>query len=286
MTVRQADATHLLNVQATLGEGPVWDQRAGILWFVDIMAPAIHRFDPVTGERASWTAPSKVGWVVPGTGDDLIAGLAGGLYRFSPESGHFTLLHPVEPDLPGNRINDCGVDPHGTIWFGTMDDSEREASGRFYRFDGKTVRDAGIAPMCITNGPAISPDGRTLYAVDTLARRILACPIGDTAGSAQIFASIAEADGYPDGVTCDAEGGIWLGLWGGWMARRYDRSGAVTDEVRFPVANVTKIALGGPDGRTAYATTARKGLDREALAVQPLAGDVFTFPVRVPGLPV
>jgi sugar lactone lactonase YvrE len=285
MSVNRMEATHLLSVQATLGEGPVWDARSGVLWFVDILAPAIHRFDPQTGDHASWAAPAKVGCVVPAGGEELIAGLSDGLYRFSPADGRFALLQPVEPDMPGNRINDGAIDPRGNIWFGTMDDSEQAATGRFYRFDGKSVVDAGIPPVCITNGPAISPDGRTLYAVDTLARRISAYAIGDdmALGPARPFATLEGGDAYPDGVTCDAEGGVWLGIWGGWAARRYDASGAVTDEVRFPAANVTKIAIGGRDGRTAYATTARKGLDDRQLAGQPLAGDLFAFPVRIPG---
>ncbi|HEV2597869.1 SMP-30/gluconolactonase/LRE family protein [Sphingopyxis sp.] len=276
------EATHFHSLQAELGEGPVWDGARGLLWCVDINAPALHAIDPATGVRNSWPAPAKIGWVLPASEDGLVAGLADGLYHFAPESGAFSLLAEVEPDLPSNRINDGTRGPDGAIWFGTMDDRETDAVGRFYRYDGE-VRDCGLPPACITNGPAMSPGGTILYTVDTLAREIWANSIGadGSASDRRLFASIAPGDGWPDGVCCDAEGGVWLGLWDGWRARRYDASGEVTAEVRFPVANVTKIAIGGPDGRTAYATTARKGLGPADLAAQPLAGDLFSFAVDV-----
>ena len=276
------DAIQAFSLQAELGEGPVWDAARACLWCTDILAPAIHRLDPVTRETSSWPAPAKIGWVLPAEGGTLIAGLANGLYAFNPLDGTFRLIASVEPDRPGNRLNDATLGPDGAIWFGTMDDAEQAPSGRFYRFDG-SLSECGIAPMTITNGPAIAPDGATFYAVDTLAGEIRAYPVRGRGvlGPGRPYIRVDPADGYPDGICCDAEGGVWVGLWGGWCARRYDTRGVLTDEVRFPVANVTKVALGGPDGRTAYATTARKGLGPADLAAQPLAGDIFRFEVQI-----
>ena len=275
------DAEHFFPLQAELGEGPVWDAGRGLLWCVDILAPALHAIDPATRRKMSWSAPKKIGWILPaGPGERLVAGMADGLYEFDPADGRFALLEWMEPHLPSNRLNDATLAPDGTIWFGTMDDRETGNTGRFYRYDG-AVRDCGLAPMCITNGPAVSPDGGTLYTVDTLGREIRASKIDSHGGLSdhRLFASILPGDGWPDGVCCDAEGGVWLGLWDGWRARRYGPDGKITGEVRFPVANVTKIAIGGPDGRTAYATSARKGLDSASREAQPLSGDIFTFPV-------
>lgn len=285
MTVNRIEAEHFAPIQATLGEGPLWDRSRGALWFVDIAASTLNRLVPETGARDSWKAPSKIGWVALGDGDDLVAGLAKGLYRFAPSDGSFTLLHEVEAERTDTRVNDGTRDANGNYWFGTMSGMAPEAAGRFYRFDGQTLSDTGIAPIQITNGPAVSPDGRTLYAVDTLKGQIFAYTIGDdfTLSGERLFVTIDKADGYPDGVSCDAEGGVWLGLWNGWSARRYDAAGVLTDEVRFPVANITKIALGGPDGRTAYATTAREGQEGDTSGHQPLGGDLFRFPVRVSG---
>ncbi|WP_454884696.1 SMP-30/gluconolactonase/LRE family protein [Sphingomonas oryzagri] len=278
----------LCSVGATLGEGPVWDERTGKLWFVDIKEQRVHRFDPEQGVLRSWKAPNQVGWVLPDDAGTLVAGLKSGLHRFDPAQGLFTPLVDPEPDAPGNRLNDATVDREGGIWFGTMDDSEQDASGHVYRYaEGKALR-IDLDPVVITNGPAFSPDGRTLYHVDTLGKTIWAIAAGDGAhvGAARQFARIEDGAGYPDGPAVDAEGHVWIGLFGGWGARRYAPDGRLVATVAFPVANVTKIAFGGDGLRTAFATTARKGLSEEALAEQPLAGDLFTFDPGVSGLPI
>ena len=277
----------VLPVQATLGEGPVWVDRDQALWFVDIKSHKVHRFDPASGDHQSYDAPGQVGWVLPSDDGKFIAGLQQGLASFDPATGAFDLIHSPEAATPGNRLNDATVDPQGRIWFGSMDDGEEADSGRVYCFERGAVRDSGLPPICITNGPAVSPDGRTLYHTDTLGRVIHKVPVHDdgTLGAPAVFATIDEADGWPDGSICDSEGHVWIGLWGGWRARRYAPTGEIVAEVRLPASNITKITLGGADLRTAYATSARKGLDADALASQPLAGNVFAFEVDVPGLP-
>ena len=281
------EAESVLSVGATLGEGPVWVARDAALWFVDIKQHRVHRFDPASGEHRSFAAPCQVGWVLPADDGAFLAGLQYGVARFDPATGAFDTIRDPEPDLPGNRLNDATVDAAGRVWFGTMDDGEKADSGRLWQFDRGTFQGNDLAPVCITNGPAISPDGRTLYHTDTAGRVIHAVPLNDdgTLGSPRVFATIDPADGWPDGSTVDAEGHVWIGLWGGARARRYDPDGRVAAEVRFPCPNVTKIAFGGPDLRTAYATTARAGLDPSVLEAQPLAGDLFAFDPGVAGLP-
>ena len=168
-----------------------------------------------------------------------------------------------------------------------MDNGEREKCGSFYRYSSSLLERVDLDSVCITNGPAISPDGRTLYFVDTLGGTISACEIADDGSlvNSRPFVRIVPDQGYPDGPTIDSQGHVWIGLYGGWEARRYSPAGELCDRVRFPVANVTKIAFGGPDMKTAYATTARQFLTPEEIAQQPLAGDLFEFRVEVPGLP-
>lgn len=272
----------------TLGEGPAWDVATQRLWFVDIKQQRVLRFDLATETVDSWVAPSAVGWVLPAAEGGLLAGLKTGLARFDPVSGRFDPLRVVEPNHPGNRLNDATVSRDGIVWFGSMDDAEEDATGRIYRWDGRDVRPVAIDPVCITNGPCLSPDGSILYHVDTLGGIIHASSVTDAGdvSTTRIFARIDPADGFPDGIVADAAGNIWVGLWNGWRARLYGPDGTIVAEVRLPAANVTKIALGGSDLRTAYATTARKGLDDEALALQPDAGSLFSFEVDVPGLPL
>ncbi|MFT3967906.1 MAG: SMP-30/gluconolactonase/LRE family protein [Sphingobium sp.] len=278
----------ILSVGATLGEGPVWVAEDGALWFVDIKAPAVHRFDPSSGMHRYWSAPAQTGWVLPTEGGDFLAGLRTGVHRFDPASGIFTPHHDPEPHLPGNRLNDATVDGAGRVWFSTMDDAEAAETGRVYRMDGAGCADSGAAPVSIANGPALSPDGSILYHVDTLGRAIWRSRVEEDGQlrDTRLFASMEEGAGYPDGPVVDAAGCLWVGLFGGWGVRRYDPSGALMGVVRFPVANVTKIAFGGDGLATAYATTARKGLSEADLAAQPLAGNLFAFDPGVRGQPV
>ena len=279
MTVR-----NVWSLGATLGEGPVWDAREGALWFVDIKQHRVHRFDPTSGEKRSFDAPAQVGWVLPADDGGFLAGLQTGLHRFDPDSGAFTLLMAVEPDRPGNRLNDATVAADGAVWFGSMDDGETEVTGQVHRFHAGTLTTSAIPPVVITNGPAVSPEGSILYHVDTLGRTIHAVPLdGAEAGVPRLFATIDAADGYPDGVSVDAQGGVWVGLWGGWSARRYAPDGTLDRIVRFPVSNITKVAFGGADLRTGFATTASKGLSEADRAAQPEAGSLFAFDLDVPG---
>lgn len=276
------------SVGATLGEGPVWDTARECLWFVDIKGHKLHRFDPASGVLGAALdtidAPEEPAWVIPLADGALLVGAKAGVHRFA--DGTFALVHAVEPDLPGNRLNDAAVHPDGSVWLGTMDNAEEAPSGGYYRFGGGTCVALSPEPMVITNGPAFSPGGDTVYLVDTLERDILSAPVGADGhpGEARFFARIPDGMGYPDGPVVDSAGTVWVGLFGGWGVARFAPDGAFLGRVEFPVANVTKIAFGGADLATVYATTARKGLSDAELAAQPLAGDLFTFTVEVPGL--
>jgi sugar lactone lactonase YvrE len=282
-----SEPRNVWNVAAELGEGPVWVERDRALWFTDIKKRMIHRFDPATGDRQSWSAPEQVGFVLPAEGGGFVAGLMSGLHRFDESTGRFTLIARIDPDRPGNRLNDGVVDPSGRLWFGTMDNGESAKTGAFYRFERGAVAATGLQSIAITNGPALSPDGRILYFVDTLAGTIDRADVGEDGalGPSRPFARIDPADGHPDGPTVDSEGCVWIGLYAGWEARRYSPAGELIGRVRFPVANITKIAFGGDDLRTVYATTARQLLGPAEIERQPQAGDLFEFRVDVPGLP-
>jgi len=275
------------DLQADLGEGPVWVERDRSLWLTDIKRQKIYRFDPASGEKKAWDAPEQVGFVLPAEGGGLIVGLQSGLHHFDPDGGAFSLIVEVDADLPDNRLNDGVVDPHGRIWFGTMDNSERAKNGAFYCFDRGELKRTALTGISITNGPAVSPEGDRLYWVDTLAGTISACDIeadGELGPSREVV-YIMPAEGHPDGPTVDREGCIWISLYSGWEARRYSPDGALLERVRFPVSNITKLAFGGPDLRSVFATTARHLLKPEAIEQQPQAGGLFQFEADVAGVP-
>ena len=273
-------------VAAELGEGPLWSAAEQAVWFVDIKGLAIHRFHPESGEKRSWPAPARIGFLLPARDGWLIAGLKTGLHRFNPETGNFVLLQVVEPHAPNNRLNDGFVDSEGFLWFGSMDDLEEEPSGALYQLmdSGCVTRDPGYV---VTNGPAECPQGRVLYHTDTLAGVIYAFDRAraGTLTNKRVFVRLPAGAGYPDGPCVDAEGCIWTGLFGGWGLHRYSPRGELLAKLELPVANVTKAAFGGPDLQTLYITSARVGLDTNQLLEQPLAGGLFRARVDVPGLP-
>lgn len=274
---------NLWSLECELGEGPVWVE--GALWFVDIKKRKIHRYAPADGAKRSWDSPEQIGFLLPTEGGGFVAGLQSGLHLFDPETGGFSLAEAIEPELPGNRLNDGVVDPAGRLWFGSMDNGESEPTGSFYSYHRGTLRQSGLAKVAITNGPAISPDGRTLYWVDTVGQTIHACDLsGDgTLGPSRLLVKLGEKEGFPDGPTVDSEGCVWISLYWGWEARRYSPAGELLERIAFPVSNITKIAFGGDDYRTVYATTARQGIKPEAIGKQPQAGALFAFEVDVPG---
>ncbi len=284
MSVAESEPEVVWDIGCELGEGPCWHD--GALWFVDIKGHRIHRW--TEAERRSWETPDQTGFVLPMAAGGFVAGVRSGLHRFDPQTGAFTRLHAPEPGRPQNRLNDACVDASGRLWFGSMDDSEHGDTGALYRWDGGAeppVRmDDGYG---IANGPTVSPNGRTLYHTDTRRRTIYAFDLGPDGAlsNKRVFVRNTAEEGSPDGCVADSEGCVWSAMFGGWGVRRYSPEGELLELIRFPCANITKVAFGGEDLRTVYATTARLHLSAEQRAAQPLAGHLFRFRGRVPGQP-
>lgn len=272
----------------SLGEGPVWDAARQCLWFVDIKQKRLLRFDPASAALEQWFAPGEIGWALPADDGRLLCGLQGGLHWFDPASGEFTAWLAVEADRPGNRLNDACTDAAGAVWFGSMDNACEAETGNFYRLAAGQVEQAGPSGIAITNGPAIAPDGATIYFTDTLAGTIRAAPIGPDGlpGALRPFVTFGDGMGHPDGSITDAAGNVWVGCYAGWAARCFNPAGEEIAKVDFPTANITKLAFGGPDLATLYATSAHQEMSAEERAAQPLAGALFAFRPDVGGHPL
>ncbi len=275
------------SIQTECGEGPVWSAAEGAVWFVDIKGPRIHRFEPATGRKRSWEAPEAVGFLVPAAGGGFVCGLKSGLHRFDPQTGRFALIMTIEPPALDNRLNDGFVDPQGRLWFGSMHDAETERTGALYRLDDGPAVSRWDAGVCVTNGPAMSPNGRTLYHTDTFERVIYAYDVADDGAlsSKRPFVRIERSEAYPDGMVVDVEGCLWVALFGGWGLDRYAPDGRMIGRIELPCANITKPAFAGDDLKTLYVTTAWMGLSPETRAAQPLAGGLFRVEVDTAGLP-
>jgi sugar lactone lactonase YvrE len=272
---------------ALLGEGPVWLPEQGALYWVDIKAPAAHRLVPATGQKRSWPMPEDIGFLVPRARGGFVAGLRSGLVLTDLDNGAWEPLADPEPERPNNRFNDAKCDSVGRLWAGSMDDGETEPSGALYRIDPDRSWRAMDAGYVVTNGPAFSLDGATLYHTDTLARTIYAFDLAadGALSNKRPHIHIPDDQGYPDGMTVDAEGCLWVAHWGGWRLTRFTPAGRVERCIPLPVAQVTSCAFGDPDLDRLYVTSAAIGLTPRARARQPLAGGLFEIPVGIKGLP-
>ncbi|WP_229417218.1 SMP-30/gluconolactonase/LRE family protein [Massilia sp. Root418] len=269
---------------AKLGEGPFWHAAEAALYLVDIKGQRLHRCAEDGSAQQSWVMPAETGFALPMADGGLVCGLPGKLLRFSPETGEFAPLLELEADIPGNRLNDGYVDSHGALWFGSMDNGESAPTGALYRLSADGALQKKDDGIIITNGPCHSPDGRTFYHTDTLAKVVYAydaAPDGSLSNKREFVRTAAP--GHPDGSVVDAEGCVWVAMFGGARVDRYSPQGEVIDTVAFPCPNITKVAFGGADLRTVFATTAWKGMTDAARAAHPLAGGVFSFRVETPG---
>ena len=282
-----ADVREVLKPASKLGEGVLWDAERSLVWFVDIKQHRLWHFDPANGSNAMAEAPEQIGWALPAEGGLLLCGLKDGLYTFDPESQRFDKLMAVPGEPAGNRLNDACTDPWGRVWFGSMDDGESSASGRFYVFDRGEIRPAGPSGITITNGPAVSGAGDRIYFTDTGGQKIMVADLTrDGVGEARPFADTGALfpKAYPDGPIVDAEDHVWTGLYMGASVARFSPDGKLVATVRMPARDITKMALGGKNLKTAYVTTATKNMQPADYADHPAAGSLLSFDSPVAGV--
>jgi sugar lactone lactonase YvrE len=276
------DVTIACTLSTTLGEGPVWDHRINRLHYVDIRGRAVLTFDPATKHVSRWPLAEMVGFVVL-TPDPkvLVAGIESGLATLRLDSGTVTFFQAVEQDLADNRINDGTVAPDGAILFGTTDIPHAHTRGRFYRYASGALAPFGD-PVVVTNGPAVTPNGREVLTVDSVGRTILSRPYNSGVfGPAALFARIPDDQGVPDGIAFDVEGCAWVCHYGGARITRFRPDGSIDFVMPVPTHQPTKCAFGGPDLRTVYVTTSAY---RRSLADDPHAGALLAFQSSVPGV--
>jgi D-xylonolactonase len=278
--------------RALLGESPLWSADRQTLYWLDLRRPALYSWTEAQGESSiALDLEGPLGPLVP-TRDPgaVVTSDVTGLHAVDLDTGATRKLGDPLAETPGVHFNDGKTDRAGRLWLGTADDDESEAIGALHRVvveDGRftiQVVDSGFA---VSNGPAVSPDGSTLYFDDTPAGRILAYPLGRNGqlGESSIFATFdEERDGLPDGCTVDAEGCLWAGFWGGGRIARFAPDGTQLQEFEVPALNVTSVAFGGPDLTTLFVTTARKGMTPEQLAEYPGSGGTYAVEPGVAGL--
>jgi sugar lactone lactonase YvrE len=271
-----------------LGEGPVWDDRTKTLYWVDIDLGNLHQCN-ADGSRVKVTRiGERLGCVaLRANHEGFIAGLEHriGLLSLNPLS--IETLSAPEREQTANRCNDGKCDPRGRFWVGTSNEAGDAASGWLYRIDpdSHTARTAG--PFICTNGPQFSPDGNTLYCVDTYGKTIYSYRM-DGAGELfekEVFVRFDNpAWGYPDGLTCDVHGCLWVAHWAGARVSRFSPRGDLLESIELPVSQITSCTFGGVDLRTLFITSASVGLEDPRKPGEP-AGALFAVDLDVGGLP-
>ena len=264
-----------------LGEGTIWSARDDAVYWVDILAPALNRLSLKDGAVERWAVPEPLGWVAERAGGGFIGGFKSGFAEISLDPLTITPIGDPEPDLPGNRMNDGKADAQGQIWCGTMDMAEESDSGSLYRLTPDLVWQQMDTGYRVPNGPAFSHCGKWLYHSDT-ARRIMYrfARTADGIANRQPFISFTDADGYPDGMTVDADGHIWVAHWGGGRISRFTPDGKLDRAIALPARQVTNICFAGPDLDRMFVSSAAIGLD-----ATPYDGGLFEVDCGVRGLP-
>lgn len=271
-----SDVELAVDAHAGLGEGPIWEARTARLHWVDVMAGLVHSYDPATGDDSVVRLGAPVGSLALRRGTGLIAAAQGGFFAISTGGAEPVLLAAVAPGDPSVRMNDGECDPLGRFWAGSMSTTAAEGGGALMVLTARGVHTA-LGGLTIPNGLAWSADGGSALFVDSPTRRVdrLEVDISEAVVLGRSpFASVGN-DVLPDGMTVDAEGGVWVALWGGWGVQRFDETGRADGLVRVPAAQVTSVAFGGADLSDLFITTAADGLPEVDLREQPHAGGLF-----------
>jgi L-arabinonolactonase len=248
--------TTVPGVHTVVGEGPIWDARRELLYFVDLLGDTVSRFDPQSGDLKSWSTPMHAAAVSPSSRDELVLTLADGFYALDPTTGVISPLGRV--DLPpGAILSDAKVARGGRLVAVSSDESFVRPIGNLHSFENGIARTTESAHT-IGNGPCWSRDGRTFYVADSVKSTVYAYdyqPETGTFGGRRVFAMTSDFGGMPDGATVDADDHLWVVIHGGGVIARFAPDGTVGRLVRMPTKHITSLTIGGPNLDTLYVTS-------------------------------
>ncbi|WP_449536340.1 SMP-30/gluconolactonase/LRE family protein [Ferdinandcohnia sp. Marseille-Q9671] len=279
----------VLDAKATLGEGPCWDSRKQLLYWVDVLEKKINIFNPVTNLNREIQLDQYVGAIVPRNLDEAVVVLENGFYFLHYSTEEVTLIDEPESHMKNNRFNDGKCDAYGRFWAGTMDKSYVEGQGALYCLDKDRNVHKKVTNVGLSNGIAWSPDNKFMYYIDTLTKKV--CCFHFTIETGEIgnpidIINFPEDEGLPDGMTIDEEGMLWIAHWGGSKVSRWNpKTGKQVGSVEVPALNVTSCVFGGKDLTELYITTARSDLSEEQLTKYPYSGGLFRIEMDIKGSP-
>lgn len=276
-----------LDVKASLGECPVWSIDEQALYWVDINAPSLNRFDPATGSNTAWPMPQSIGCFALRQRGGFIVALRDGLWLASANGKLERKVAEAPYDPAHHRFNDGRADAKGRLWAGSMNENRDASTAALYRFDPDGALASVIGDVTISNGLAFSPDRRTMYHADTPARSVDAYDFDVDTGhvaNRRAFARFSGETDRPDGAAVDSDGCYWSAFYRGGKIVRLSPRGERVAEYAVPAMCPTMCAFGGPDLKTLYVTSARQMRDADELSRLPLSGGIFAMRVATPGM--
>jgi sugar lactone lactonase YvrE len=273
----------ILDAKAILGEGPAWDSKTQTLYWLDILEKRIY-----AGTRILAQLDDLVCCIAPRKNGNLLVGTRLGFADLNPDSVQLTVLASLDSELPTNRLNDGKCDPAGRFLAGTMDVNEKYPNGALYSFDGKNITHL-LDGVTISNGLAWSVDHKTFYYIDTPTREIKAFDYDLSSGqiaNPRVAIHIPESLGWPDGMTSDTDGNLWIALWGGAQVTKWNPStGKLLEQIPVPALHTSSCVFGGKDMNELYITSARKNMSEADLKKYPLSGGLFKVETNTAGMP-
>jgi len=288
--IQHSPAVACTNEQAQLGEGARWDVRRGELLRVDILAGRVHR-DAVDENGAlvpvrTYQVPGTVGAITPVDGDEgWLLAADRGFVHLSPDGS----LRPIaDVALAGTRMNDAACDPQGRFWAGTLANDHRDGGGALYRLDRDGRCELMLDGLTISNGLGWSVDGATMYLVDSGPRVVHAFAFDGKMGTitnGRVLVTVSEDVGTPDGLTVDADGDLWVAIFGGGRVQRYSPDGTLRQEFTVPAVQSTSSAFAGRELHRLYVTTATEHWTDEQRRAEPAAGLVYCLDTDATGRP-
>lgn len=276
-------------LNASVGEGPIWDDQKQVLWWIDVLSSKLYAFDPRSESNQEWNVGQHVGTVVPWRDHEVILALAHGLGSFHLETGQVTIFCDPESNLPGNRFNDGKCDPAGRLWAGTMAYDSPESQGSLYCMDTDSRVSKVLGGIGISNGIIWSHNCETMYYIDSMSYAIKAWNFSVDLISLENERTILRVEkefGLPDGMTIDEEGMLWVAFYGGSkVCRIHSDSGEILQTIEMPVPATTACAFGDVGLDTLYITCASQGMSASELASEPRNGNLFSIKTGYKGVP-
>lgn len=273
----------LFDAKALLGEGPIWDARTQTLYWIDILEKRVYAEGNVLAQLDDF-----IGCIAPRVHGGLVLTTRFGFASLEVEPVKLTPLASPADEPATNRFNDGKCDPRGRFLAGTMNLNETDPTGSLYSFDGSSITKL-LGGVTISNGMAWSPDHKTFYYIDTPTREVKAFDYDVETGAIanpRVVIRVIDGLGWPDGMTSDMQGNLWIAMWGGAQVTKWDpASGQLLKRIPVPAKNVSSCVFGGKNRNELYLTSARKGLDETALVEYPLTGGVFRLETNVEGMP-